>query len=513
MALLAILLVTFAALVGLRLVMPRRLRDLLGPREFAIAAALPVVATFGQAYAVFVVGVVALVVGLPALLGGAPRRAAALEQKLRLGCFALPLLPMLYCDVTLASFTLVQLNYVIVLSAALAAAMLMSGVRLPHARLATWDLTFAAMLAAQLFMDVRGDDLMFAVRSSVQVTLSLGLPYFVFSRCFAMAEKPSDLLLALLLATAAVAAIACVESLRSWLLYDSMPANIGADLEARSGYGKQRGGLLRPRATWPESTGLSLFFAIGLVMLYALRRRIGSARMVAVLGLALAAGLFITFARIGYVALIAGLVAALLFERRYARLALLAVATPLAALGLLALGETVPAIGASIGLAADAADTFNYREMLLRDGLALWREHWLLGLSVPEIFARLDHLRQGEGIVDLVNQPLTILMRGGVVFALVYFAMTIRVVAALFARRRRLDMEARAVACAAGAGLLTLYAGLFTTSYGRNDTTLVILLAIGAGTLARRTQRAAAPASSEIARSPRSGAAQPVATA
>jgi hypothetical protein len=489
-ALFAIFIVTLGTLAGLRLVAPPRLRKLIGPCEFAAAVALPLLASFGRFYIVFALGVGLLIFYLPAVFGNARGGVALLEHRLRLGCFALPLLPMLYWDVAVSSFTIVQLNYVTVLAGALAAALLTSGVRLPQARLASWDATFAAMLAAQLFMDVRGDDLLFTLRSMLQLALALGLPYFVFSRAVAMSEKPSELLLVLLIATAAVAAVALFEALRSWLLYDGMPASIGADLESRSGYGKLRGGLLRPRATWPESTGLSLFFAVGLAALYALRRQIGSKRLVSALAIILTAGLFITFARVGYMAVVVGLTACLVYERRYGRLALLVLAIPVAALGLRALAEIVPMIGVSIGLADDAADTLNYREMLLRDGLALWREHWLIGLSLPELYARLEHLRQGEGIIDLVNQPLAILMRGGVVFAAIYFAMMIRVLATLFGRRRRLDGDARAVAGAAFAGLLTLLAGLFTTSYGRNDTTFIILLAIGAGTLARRSRTA-----------------------
>lgn len=491
-ALVAIIIVTITALAGLRFVAPRPLRVLIGRREFATALALPLLATFGQVYAIFAVGLAAIVIGFPALFGGGGDRASRLDQRMRLGCFALPLLPMLYCDITVSGFTIVQLNYATVLAGVMAIAMLTSGVRLPQARLVPWDATFAAMVVAQLFMDVRGDDLLFTLRSTLQLALALGLPYFVFSRAVAMSEKPSELLLVLLFATAAIAAVALVEAVRSWLLYDGMPASIGADLESRSGYGKLRGGLLRPRATWPESTGLSLFFAVALAALYALRRRIGSKALMVALATMLTAGLFITFARVGYMSAVVGLASCLVYERRFGRLALLLLAVPVAALGLLALAEIVPMIGVSIGIADDAADTFNYREMLLRDGLALWREHWLIGLSLPEVFTRLEHLRQGEGIIDIVNQPLAILMRGGVVFATVYFAMTIRVLSTLFGRRRRLEDEPRAVGGAAFAGLLALLAGLFTTSYGRNETTFVILLAIGAGTLARRPRSAEA---------------------
>lgn len=498
-ALTAIIFLTTAAFVGLRLFAPRALRASLGPCEFAAVVALPVLATFAHFYAVFAVGLVVIIVGFPVQFGGAVGRQARLEQQLRLAFFALPLLPIFYRDVTLGSFTLTQLNYVTLICGILAGAMIASGTRLPNSRLATWDITFATMMLAQLFMDVRGNDFLFMLRSTLQVILTLGLPYFVFSRAIAMSTNPTRLLFAMILATAAIAVIALFESTRSWLLYIDMTNYVGANPDIISGYSKQRGGMLRPGATWGDSTSLALFFAVILVMLYALRREIGSRRLVLVLAGMLACGLFISLARVGYLAAVVGLAACFIYERRYARLALLTAAVPIAALSLVALAALFPVIGSSIGLSSDAAGTANYREMLNRDGLALWRSNWLIGFSMPEILAGLHHLRQGEGIVDLVNQPLTILMRGGVIFATLYYAMTFRLLWALAARRRRMDKQARAIACGAFAGTLALLAGLFTTSYVRNETTFVILLAIGAGTVARRTATASKPPLGNVA--------------
>jgi hypothetical protein len=493
-ALIAILLMTVAALVGLRLVAPRVQRISIGRCELATAVALPVLATFGHFYALLVIGVVVIVIGFPILFGGDLGRQERLEKQLQTACFAIPLLPIFYRDVTLASFTLTQLNYVLIICIAMAGAMLMSGVRLSNARLVTWDLTFLTMIAAQLFMDVRGDDFLFFIRTTLQLILNLGLPYFVFSRAMVISENPSRLFMAMLLATSAIVFVAAFELMRSWLIYDDLTIAIGANPDLISGYGKQRGGMLRPRATWTDSTSLSLYFAVMLTFLCAMRRELGSRRFVRILAGILMGGIFITLARVGYIAAVAGITACFLYERRYGRLALFAGGLPIVAGGLFALGRAVPMIGVSIGIAEDAADTFSYREMLLRDGLALWREHWLIGLSYPDILVNLEHLRQGEGIIDLVNQPLQILLRGGIVFAFVYYAMTIRLLTTLFTRRRRLDPLSRALAGATFAALIALLAGSLTTNLGRNELIFVILLGIGAGTLARRaTSRAPAP--------------------
>jgi len=490
-ALIAIVFLHIAVFLALRFFAPRALRSSLGRSEFAAAIALPVLATFGGAYVILVIGVLAIIIGFPALFGGAVDRQLHLEQRLRLGFFAVPLLPIFYRDVTISSFTVAQLNYVILICGALVGAMVASGIRMPNTRLATWDATFAAMMVAQLFMEVRGDDLLFLIRTTLHLTLTLAMPYFVFSRAIAISANPPRLLLAMLLATAAIAVLALFESTRTWLLYDYMNTSIGANLETISGYTKLRGNMLRPRATWPDSTSLSLFLAVMLVMLYAIRRQIGSRRFVRVLAAMLLTGLFISFARVGYLALVVGLAACFIYERRYRRLAVLIGVGPVAALGLVALAVVFPIVGTSIGLSSDAAGTADYRDMLNRDGLALWRSNWLIGLSIRDILFNLAHLTQGEGIVDLVNQPLTILMRGGVVFATLYYALSFRLLGTLFARRRHMDDQTRAIACGVFAGILAITAGLLTTSYLRNESTFIILLGIGAGAAARRTAKQA----------------------
>lgn len=492
-ALIAILFLTLTTLAGLRVFGPRSLRASLGPCEFAAAIALPVLATFAHFYAVFAIGLVVIIIGFPALFGGGGGSQARLEQRLRLGCFAIPLLPIFNRNVMVSSYTLAQVNYVVLICGILAGAILASGRRLPNTRLATWDITFAAMILAQLFMEVRDSDFMFMVRTTLQLLLQYGLPYFAFSRAIAMSTKQSQLLLALLLATAVISVVAVFESVRSWLLYIEMTDYVGADPHIMSGYTKQRGGMLRPGATWADSTSLSLFIGVMLTTLYALRREIGSQRLVWILAAILSAGLFITLARVGYLTLVIGLVACCIYERRYGRLAMLIGAVPLAGLGLVALAAVYPIIGSSIGLSGDATGTANYREILNRDGLALWQNNWLIGVSLSEIFFKLEHLRQGEGIIDLVNQPLTILMRGGVVFATLYYAMTFRLLWVLNARRRQMDDQTRAVACAAFAGILALTAGLLTTSYLRNEATFIILLGIGAGTAVRRVAKQSQP--------------------
>lgn len=494
MAVLAIILISLAVLLALRFAAPSGLRYLVDGRAMTAVTVLPLLARFAPLYIVFAAGAVALILLAPSGTRRLPLTLANMDARYRLFFFCLPLLPSFDKHFMAGGITFLQLDYLVILSVGLLIAMRVSGVRVPAGRLQGWDIGFAAMVLVQLFMEVRGNDLMYMMRTSVNLLLFMALPYYVISRAMATTKDPRSLLTMLLLGGCVIAAVALVETFRHWLIYESLTTAVGADPEARSGYIKMRGGLLRPRATFPESTSLSLFLAVMLTMLYALRSQIGSRRLVHAVALLLAVGLFVTFARVGYLALVAGLLAVMLYENRFGRFAALAIGLPAVGFGLISLAEHYPLIAASIGTSDDSIGSVGYRSMLWESGLKVVAEHPFIGLDIETLMFELRHLRQGEGIIDFVNQPLTIAMRSGVVGFFIYFAMTIVLMASLLVRRRRLDAPSRATAAACFACVLALQAGLTTTSYGRNESLFILLLASGAGLLVRKLPvRRAAP--------------------
>lgn len=495
MAYLAILMLTAAVVWGLRQ-LPGRLHTLCGPHQMTIVLALPLLGTFGLHYAIFAAGVIVLIMTAPAVsrAGLVLPAMQTLELRSQLFLLCLPLMPMMIYTIAIGGLTFAQLNYVHLLGIGYILAMVLSGQRLLEPRLQAWDMLFLSMMIVQAFMDCRGNDLTFSIRACNQIILNLGLPYLAVSRAFVRSRSPADLMLALLLGACILALIATFEAPRHWLLYDTMPQGIGADPETSSGYAKQRGGLVRSRASFAESTSLSLFLGLAVVIAVALRKQIGSKLTFFAVLVLLSSGVFFTLARIGYIVIIAGLVACMVQERRWGGLFKLVLAVPICGAALLALSHVIPTLAASMGTGEDAAGSVDYRSELLSRGLALARENWITGLSMTDVYDNLESLRQGEGIIDLVNQPLTILMRGGVFGASLYYAMLVGVLGVLFVRGPALGRDAGAAGAASFAGLIGLMASLVTTSYGRNETTYVVLLAAGAGLVSRAVMRAAIPA-------------------
>lgn len=476
--------------------LPGRLGELAGPHQMTVALALPLTGTFGLHYAIFAVAVIGLMLLAPGLgrVGLILPSPKAVELRSQLFLLSLPLMPMMVYTIAIGGLTFAQFNYIHLLSIGFLMAMLIAGERLYEPRLMRWDMLFLLMMIVQIFMDCRGNDLTYSIRACNQVILNLGLPYMAVSRAFVRSRSPNDLMLSVLLGGCILALIATFEAPRHWLLYDTMPQSIGADPELSSGYVKQRGGLLRARASFPESTGLSLLLGLAVVILVALRRHVGPRITFFATMVLLASGVFFTLARIGYIVIVIGLIACMVQERKWFGLFKMLLAIPVCAAALLLLSYVIPTLAASIGTGEDAAGSVDYRSDLLSSGLALVRENWVSGLSMPDIYARLEHLRQGEGIIDLVDQPLTILMRGGVIGAALYYAMLGGILCTLFLRGPGLGREVTASATACFAGLVGLMASLSTTSYGRNETTYVILLAAGAGLLSRAWASATTPA-------------------
>jgi len=493
-AIYVILILTTAILWGAGR-LPGRLGQVTGTHQLTAALALPLLGTFGGNYAIFVVAVIMVMVVAPGVTraGLILPASGAMELRRRLYLLCLPLLPLLTYTIAISGLTYAQLTYEHLLGIGIVLAMLLARERLYESRLAGWDILFVTMMVVQAAMDCRGNNMTYSIRACNQVILNLGLPYVAISRAFARTRSPNDLMLPMILGGCILALIALFEAPRHWLLYDTMPHAIGTDPELSSGYVKQRGGLLRGRATFPESTGLSMFLGVEVVMTVALRRHIGSRlafwAVLAVLG----AGMFFTLARICYIVVVAGLIACMVQERKWFGLLKMALAIPLCAGALLMLSHIVPTLAASMGTGEDAAGSVDYRSQLLASGLELVRDNWWIGLSMKDIYAQLEHLRQGEGIIDLVNQPLTILMRGGLIGAALYYGMLVSVLAMLFALGPGFSRQSGGAATGCFAALIGMMASLTTTSYGRNEVTYVLLLAAGAG-LASRMRSASQPA-------------------
>jgi len=269
------------------------------------------------------------------------------------------------------------------------------------------------------------------MRGGFYLFIDIFLPYYVASRALRNLHEFKQAMLSFVLAAMVLAIIGLFEFAKHWLLYGALITSMGLEWDL-SGY-LGRAGLIRANATTGQAIalGYTMAVAIGFFLFLMDFIRIKSSNLVAGElvsaevhcgicrlsgGLLLAGGLFAPLSRgpwLGAVALIIAFIAT--GRGAFRRLVVLGLA------GLLLLptlefipgGEKVIALLPFVGTVEK--ENVDYREKLLQNSLVVIGRHLLLGspdaLKEPEMEA----LRQGGGIIDLVNSYIGVALDSGLV--------------------------------------------------------------------------------------------------
>jgi O-antigen ligase len=235
------------------------------------------------------------------------------------------------------------------------------------------------------------------------------------------------------LACCAAAAIGIFEYFKHWLLYDQLAPTWGV---TTWGIYLAREGSLRAKSSLGMPLVLGYVLAIAFVMALSPALYLGKhgrRRLVLVL---LAAGLVATISRGPWIGALAGTLVYVLMGKGGARRALLMLGAGAAAFPLLFVipgGESVlnvlPFVGNS---STDANGTVSYRSDLFASIFPLLLDSPIYGVPDFETRPELQHLRQGDGIIDLVNTYLAVGVGSGLVgvalFSMVHISVVRRLV-------------------------------------------------------------------------------------
>lgn len=246
-------------------------------------------------------------------------------------------------------------------------------------------------------------------RAIFQQLAFVALPYLVVSRYLLDPGRSKEALSTLLYSALIVASIGIVELLTEWWFYRYIPERIGMGLLDWRVLGHyERGGLVRVRST--IGGGLGFVMLIAIAILITLRYEIRSRIFYVCALIALALCLYFTGARGSWLA--SGLVATLLSVRWFIKSPKnFLVACGLAVL-LLPVGQRV------LDSFEDEEGTFDYRQQLIDSAIPMILDSPISGyngMTEVEATGRLEHLRQGEGIIDLVNTYIQVAMFEGLV--------------------------------------------------------------------------------------------------
>jgi len=256
-------------------------------------------------------------------------------------------------------------------------------------------------------------------REGLQVLLDTVLPYYVLSRGCVQAALRRRVLSVLMFGAAYQCLVGIAEGLSRHVLYAQLQYLYGVRWNLLGAM--TRGDWVRAQAAFsgPLVLAMVALFAIG--VWYVLRPPVKS-RSYAVVGLILLGGLLATISRGPMLALgiLAGGLVCLRFMSARRFLLLSAVFVAVAAIAWSAgLGDTaVEAINNTSGLDQQADFNVVYRQELLKTSIALIQQSPWFG--VPNYLDQMSNLKQGDGIVDLVNTYLIVTLNVGVVGLLLF---------------------------------------------------------------------------------------------
>jgi len=281
----------------------------------------------------------------------------------------------------------------------------------PSARVA-WNITdtlvvaYAAIVFSGAFVSIT-----IAMRQALLLMLDVLLPYFVLSRAVRNRKDMEDVMASFVLAAAILAPLAVFEFATRWLLFSGIEDRWG---DTRTFFYLIRGMFLRAQTTTGHSIVLGYVMMVALALWLPLRSHLSSRLLAWALMGALLLGLVVTLAKGSWVAASAMLVVYLLSGPRAASRTLKGAA----GVGALAVGvlmspwsdaviDALPFIGKL------DEGSVTYRTQLAEMSWAIIKENPWFGST--DYLARMEELRTGEGIIDLVNTYAAIALSYGLV--------------------------------------------------------------------------------------------------
>ena len=289
--------------------------------------------------------------------------------------------------------------------------------------------------------------------------------YFVMSRACSSKDRLVDAMAAFCLGCAVMALVAAFESARHWLLYADIQINWTGSYERLY---LERYGLLRAQAGAGHSLALGFLLAIAFGFWLYLQQHVDSKRARIAVTLLLWLGLIAAYSRgpwIGAVAIYLAFMA--VGPGTFGRIlkAAMVVAALLTAISWSPFGERIVKVLPFMGGRVDQANVA-YRQRLAARSWQLFLQHPFFGDRLA--YSQMQDLRQGQGIIDLVNTYAELAVFRGFVGLFLFvsfawlpaFAAYRAVRATLAADPDRARLGASLVACMLGTLLMLFDASL-----------------------------------------------------
>lgn len=276
------------------------------------------------------------------------------------------------------------------------------------------DKLIAAYLLLVVVMSFRDTEITSVMRLAFSLTIDIFLPYYVASRALSNVQIYRDSLFSFVLAAMVLGLIGTFEYWRHWLLYSSLLTAMEVQWDYLGYLG--RAGSLRAMATTGHSIALGFVMAIAIGFYLFLQRDITHINAKRIMGLLLVLGLFSALSRGPWVGAIAILVIyTTMAASAIRKLLLMALVGMVAALALSILPGGQHIVDLLPWIGKTDVGSIDYRTQLVDNAWIVIQQNPWLGstdfLNTPEMEA----MRQGQGIIDLVNTYISLALKYGIV--------------------------------------------------------------------------------------------------
>jgi hypothetical protein len=272
-----------------------------------------------------------------------------------------------------------------------------------------------------------------ALRRGVLFLLDTYLLYFAVSRICQSRKKMVDAAATFCLACSVMAAIAVFERTKGWLLYVDIGSRWGTDPNAA--FYLSRGGSVRAQVSAGHSIALGYLLAVAFGVWLYLRSHVQSRIHRLGVTLLLWGGLFGAFSRGAWLGAATAYFTFIAAGPRAVSRLVRGTSLALAIAGLIAMSpigsqilEMIPTMGKPVDI---------YRHRLAERGWEVVLAHPFFGDQFP--WPEMEDLRQGEGIIDIVNTYLGVALNYGFIGLFCFLSFFLLGMTRVYARARELS--------------------------------------------------------------------------
>lgn len=291
---------------------------------------------------------------------------------------------------------------------------------------------FYVLLLSVLAFRGEGVSITEGLRADVLLFLDIFLPYFVISKYINSVEDIKQVFVAILFSAIMLSFVGLFEAKLSWDFYGYLREALGYLPNTIGDWYHARGGFVRIRTTMsPIPFGYFLALVLGIYLYLKGHFEFNKVTTITTLGLILSA-LYFTGSRGAWLAamIVFAVYVYLKIRSRQKRI------------GIIFLGA-VTFIGILVsggGTYTDETGTFEYRIRLVTTSINVVSKNLFFGTDNPNKYGDLEVMRQGQGIIDIVNSYVQVALYSGMVGFFLFTSIFVGLFYQLYKRHRTLRL-------------------------------------------------------------------------